>query len=412
MLKDYVHHLGRFPTAAKLFLAGEFLAGIGMGTIWVLRNLYLKQLGYDEGFIGKALSVSALGIVVAVPLSFIMDRGALKGYLAAGALAVSAGIAGTALWPTEASILMWGFIAGSGSALLSVGSVPFYMRVATPEERPFLFGLGTALSPASVLAGTAIVWMMAGAWGEGADGMKKMMLLSGGIAGGGAVLFLLIREKAAPRPEHDPLAADLGVVFRLGLPLVIIGFGAGLTIPFINLYFKSRFDLGPSAISLVYSVAQVYTFIAFLAAPLLGRRFGGVRTVVACQMLSIPFFLAMAFTGSPGIAIAAFLGRHALMNMAGPVNSQFAMEVVPAHKRALTNGLREIGWNGAFLVGTTAGGWMISRRLLRDGYTATMLATIALYIAGSVLFYVFWRKSTALKPAAEAAVAEPAEVAP
>jgi MFS family permease len=413
MLKDYLHHLGRFPVAAKLFLAGEFLAGIGQGTLWVLRNLYMKRLGFDESFIGRSLSFSVLGMaVVAVPLSLRMDRHGLKGYLAAGALALGAGIAGTALWPSEIPILFWGFVAGSGTALLTVGSVPFYMRHSTPAERPFMFGVGTALSPASALLGTAIVWVLAGTWGEEADGMRRMMLLSAGIAAAGAILFLLIREARPPLASHDKLEADPRVAFRLGFPLAVIGLGAGLTIPFINLYFESRFDFGPSAVSVVFSVAQVFTVLAFLASPLLARRFGGVRTVVACQLLSIPFFLVMALTVSPTLAIGAFLARHALMNMAGPVNSQFAMEVVPAHKRVLTNGLREIAWNGAFFVGTTVGGWVISRRLVGDGYTASMFATIGLYIAGSVIFYAFWRKSTALKPASAVAPVEPAEVAP
>src|SRR5690349_16213582 len=126
MLRDYFHHAARFPLAVKLYLAGEFLAGIGQGTIWVLRNLYLKELGYKEGFIGQSLSISVLGMaLVAVPLSFTMDRRPLKWYLVAGALALGAGIAGTALWHSQAPILVSGFVAGSGIALLSVGSVPF-----------------------------------------------------------------------------------------------------------------------------------------------------------------------------------------------------------------------------------------------------------------------------------------------
>jgi MFS family permease len=286
------------------------------------------------------------------------------------------------------------------------------MRHATPAVRPFLFGIGTALSPASALVGTALAGILAGPWGEQAPGMKKVLLLSAGISALGAVLFLLIREARAPQSGHEKLQADPGTVFRLGLPLAVIGLGAGLTIPFINLYFDERLNFGTQAVSAVFSVAQVFTLLAFLASPLLARRFGGVRTVVACQLLSIPFFLVMALTVSPTLAIGAFLARHALMNMAGPVNSQFAMEVVPAHKRVLTNGLREIAWNGAFFVGTTVGGWVISRRLVGDGYTASMFATIGLYIAGSVIFYAFWRKSTALKPASAVAPVEPAEVAP
>src|SRR5688572_30874977 len=129
MLRDYLRHSVRFPTAAKLYLVGEFLAGIGQGVIWVLRNLYLKQLGFNEGFIGQSLSVSSLALmVIAVPLAFTMDKRPLKGYLIAGALALAAGIVGTTLWNTELPILLSGFVAGAGVAMLTVGSVPFFMR--------------------------------------------------------------------------------------------------------------------------------------------------------------------------------------------------------------------------------------------------------------------------------------------
>jgi len=415
MLRDYLRHAARFPTAAKLFLAGEFLGGIGQGTVWVLRNLYLKSLRFEEGFIGQTLSVSALGMaLVAVPLSFFMDRGPLKGYLAGGALALAAGISGVALWPAQTLVLAFSFVAGAGTGLLSVAGVPFYMRHSTPAERPYLFGAGTALGPASALTGAVLVWALSHAWGEATEGMRRMMLVSAGISAAGALVFALLRESSPGHAKRDRLEVDVRTSFRLGLPVGIIGLGAGLTIPFINLYFESRFGYGPRTVSAVFSVAQVVTIFAFLAAPLLARRFGGVRTIVACQMLSIPFFLVMAFTGHPAFAIAAFLARHALMNMAGPVNAQFAMEVVPAHQRAVTNGLREISWNGTFLLGTSAGGWVIEKaRLFRDGYTTTMLATILLYVAGSAIFFGFWRRSAALKPASALPTpVEPAETAP
>jgi predicted MFS family arabinose efflux permease len=137
---------------------------------------------------------------------------------------------------------------------------------------------------------------------------------------------------------------------------------------------------------------------AFLASPLLARRYGFVRTVVGCQLLSIPFFIVMAFTGLGPLAVAAFLARHALMNMAGPVNSHFAMEVVSPHKRALTNGLRETSWNLTFLLGTFAGGWIIHARVVGDGFTATMLMTIGLYVAGTAIFYGFWRGLSGMTP--------------
>src|SRR5262245_27962498 len=119
MVRAYLRHVASFSDQAKLFLLAELLAGIGHGTFIVLRNLYLKQCGLSEGFIGQAMSISALGtMVVTVPLAFFMGRGGFRAYLVAGALASALGLIGTALWPTPAPVLVSSFVAGAGSSLL------------------------------------------------------------------------------------------------------------------------------------------------------------------------------------------------------------------------------------------------------------------------------------------------------
>jgi len=400
MVAAYLRHVARFSSAAKLFLAGAFLEGIGHGILWVLRNLFLKECGLSEGFIGNTMSIAALGtLVVAVPLAFFMDRGRLKGYVIAGTLAFAGGLAGMALWPKPLPILASNFVAGGGMALLGIGSAPFFMRHSTPEERPFLFAVGTAIGPAAGLVGGGLVWLLSLAWGEGFAAQRAMLLVAAGVSAASIPVFALLREAPAEAPPPGPRRLVEREAIMLCAPNVLIGLGAGLTIPFINLYFRDRFGQGPGAISVLFSVAQVATFFAFLAAPVVARRAGGVRTIVACQLLSIPFFVVMAFTQSLWLAMAGFLGRHALMNMAMPVAANFAMEVVPSDQRALTSGLRELTWDGAWLVSTSLGGWMIQHtRLVHDGYTVTMLVTIGLYVAGSGAFWMLWRKSPAMPP--------------
>ena len=400
MIADYLRSVGRFTPAAKLFLLGQFLAGISGATLWVLRNLFLKASGMGEIEIGHALSAAALGIlVVGVPLSFFMDRGGLKGYLVAGVLAQGAGLLVTALWPAAGPVYVAAFIAGAGGTLVGVGTSPFYMRHSSAEERPYLFGVGNALGPAAGLVGTGVIWVLAKFIGEGVEAQRQMIYVSAATAVVAAGGFMLIRDDARPEPRDGKQEIDPPQALRLCLPEFLIGLGAGLTIPFINLYFSGRFGKGPAQVSEIFSYAQIATFFAFLAAPVLARRFGGVRTVVACQLLSIPFFLLMAFTMSPVVAIAAFLGRHALMNMAGPVASNFAMEVVPARQRALTNGIKTIAWNGAWAVSTSAGGWMMSHTsFVRDGFTVMMLITIGLYLVGSLVYYAFWRNAPVMLP--------------
>jgi MFS family permease len=399
MVRAYLRHVASFSDQAKLFLLAELLAGIGHGTFIVLRNLYLKQCGLSEGFIGQAMSISALGtMVVTVPLAFFMGRGGFRAYLVAGALASALGLIGTALWPTPAPVLVSSFVAGAGASLLGVGAGPFYMRNSTPVERPFLFAVGTALGPLAGLVGAGLVWSLSSWLGESAPAQQRILLVASAITVVGAVPFVLLRDDAPGPAPREKQEFDRVTAAKLCLPAFIIGLGAGLTIPFINLYFHDRFGLSAGLIATIFVGAQVVTFFAFLSAPAVARRMGGVPAIVACQLLSLPFFLVMALTMSPWLAVAGFLGRHALMNMTGPVQSNFAMEVVPERQRMLTNSLREVAWSTSWMLATSLGGWMIGHaRLLRDGYTVTMLTTIGLYVVGSVLFWAFWRKSTVLR---------------
>jgi len=176
----------------------------------------------------------------------------------------------------------------------------------------------------------------------------------------------------------------MGLILRATAPAFLVGFGAGLTVPFLNLYFRNRFGLGPERIGFLFSVAQVLTMAGFLLGPMLARRFGKVRAVVATELLSIPFFLVMAVTGRLWLAVGAFWMRGALMNMNGPVSQAFLMEVVPRRDHAAANAVRMFAWNGSWMLSTAAGGWIIEGH----GYRPVMFATMGCYLAASV---TFWR---------------------
>lgn len=396
LLIDYARRVRSFSPAARVFLLGEFFGGIGQGSFWVLRNLYLKDAGLSESAIGNLLSVTQIGaLAVAVPMAFRMDRTALKGFLILGALAEGAGLAGVALWPSAWPLIGSCLLVGVAQSLLGVGSAPFLARHSEPEERPYLIGVSTALAPASGLVGTALVGSLSAVWGEGLLALRGMLLVSAAMSAAGALAFLGLRERppcAAPRGAD---AVDRSVAWRLCIPGALTGLGAGLSIPFINLYFRDRFGHGSAEVGALFSVAQGVTFLAFLAAPVAARRWGSVSTIVGCQMLSIPFFLAMAATGHAGVAAVSFLGRHALMNMAHPVNTSFAMDAAPPGQRVRVNAFREVSWSAMWVVATSLGGWMIQHtRIVRDGYETCMAVTIVLYVTASLLFRRFWMTVT------------------
>jgi len=174
---------------------------------------------------------------------------------------------------------------------------------------------------------------------------------------------------------------------KLALPAFMVGCGAGLVIPFLNLYFRDRFALDPPAIGRVFAVAQGITALGFILGPVMARRMGLVRAVVTTELLSIPFFLTLAFTYRLEVAVFAFWMRGALMNMNQPISRNFAMEVVGAEQQPIANSVLEMSWNLSWMISAQVGGWLIDRH----GFALPMLVTVVLYFSASNLYFRFFR---------------------
>ena len=75
------------------------------------------------------------------------------------------------------------------------------------------------------------------------------------------------------------------------------------------------------------------------------------------------------------------------MNMNQPLAAHFAMEVVRDRDHAVTNSLLSLSWFLAWSVSADIGGALIERR----GYTEPLLIAAGLYVAASVLYWIFFR---------------------
>ncbi len=394
MLRDYLRHLGFFSSGARLFLTAQFPYCVAQATVWVLRNLYLEAAGFDPAFIGLTLSVSAMGMLpVALLLTHLMDRMRLKGFLFIGVFFAAGGLAGVATFSGKVPILACCFLSGVGMALYEACTAPFFMRHSSPVERPFLFGVGAGISPTAGLLTTLGLAAGAALMGEQTSAYRMMLLAGAGVSLAALPFLAMIREAPADPPPPEPEKFDWSTAGKFCTAELIFGLGAGLTIPFLNLYFRLRHGQPAGTISTFYSGAQVLMMVAFLLSPLFSRRFGPVRTIVGFQLASLPFLVVLALTTSLPLALGAFLMRHACMNMVHPVSTNFIMERAPARQRARFNGLKRASWYLSIVVASAAGGWLIDNTtLIVDGFTTVMAFTIGLYLAGSVLYWVLFRR--------------------
>ncbi len=413
-MKDYWEHLKLFSRNVRLYLLASFLIGLTFSGYLLLLNLYLREQGVSESFIGSVLSAGAVGMAAtSIPAAFIIRKIKLKPILLSTTIAYGIAILFLTWLPVTDFLVVISFFGGVALTFYRVAAAPFFMRNSTYRERTYIFSTSWGVMLLASVIGSAFFGKMV-TWindftGSTITGYRWTFAVSVGLGLLAVVPFGLIRAKK-PQEEEDEadfslalLKRRLALYLKLFSPYFVVGTGAGLIIPFLNIYFRDRFNQPPDKIGVFFMAVHLTMFIGIMAGPILVKKVGMVRTLVSTQLLSIPFMLILAFTYSLPLAFIAFLVRGALMNLGNPIGRNFSMEMVTRTEQALVNALLMLGWTSSWMISTAFGGALIERH----GYTLPMLITVALYITSSVLYYMFFRDSEVKNGARYEVIADP-----
>ena len=397
---DYRDAVGRFSRPARLFLLTEMLAWTCHGIFAVDFNLYLLEGGYRESFIGQAVSLNGLGMALAaLPAGLLADRWGRRRCLLLGAAVDAAAQLARATLLAPPAILAGSFFSGVGQALLAIAAAPFVTEHSSPRERTHLF---TTFFATTLLAGVvgsmvggevpALLGRLPGSLRPDPLHAYRGALWAGGLLNA-AACWPLLRMGGSKEPvqRHAWVATDAAARWRLlpiGLNALLIGAGAGLVIPFMNLYFAHRFACTSSQIGAFFSLAAVFTALASLLGPALARRFGMLRTAVAAQLLSLPFLVTLGAERRLSVAVAAFWMRATLMQASTPLVQAFVMEALPPSLRARSTSLITLVWNCGWAVSATLSGIIIQR----FGYDVPFYITAVLYASAALSFYASFRR--------------------
>ena len=128
------------------------------------------------------------------------------------------------------------------------------------------------------------------------------------------------------------------------------------------------------------------TACGFLLAPLVSRRLGLVKGIVALELASVVFFVVLAYTNHLVIAIIAFLFRGALMNSGHPLFMNLVMKVTPEGAKEFQNGMQSVAWSLGWVFGPVVGGAILDSS--GDDYSLLMMTTVGFYVLSSILTYV------------------------
>ncbi len=380
----------------RRYLLGCAFLGAAGALPWTLLNLYLDRLGYSKIEIGSVSSMGAWGtILVALPAAYILARRRAGRFLAGAAFVCGLALFALPWMPSLGWLRAAQFVVGLSFAIHHIAVAPFIYRHTKARERQGVFALaesvGTFASVAGSFAGGQLSELLSPILGGDTIALACVLSGAGFLGLSAAIVYVGIKEEAPVVEEGAPkilavVRQHMGSAMRFVAPHVVLGLGAGACIPFLSLYFRERFGLGDGEVGALWAVGGIMTACGYLLAPLVSRRLGLVRGIVALELASVLFFLVLAYTNNLTIAVIAFLFRGALMNSGHPLFMNLVMKVTPEGAKEFQNGMQSVAWSLGWVFGPVVGGAILDSS--GDDYSILMLTTVGFYVLSSILTYV------------------------
>ena len=397
LTQHYVEPIRSFKRPARLFLLMTILDGVILSGWQLFFNFYMLQSGFTRDFLGLVNSMpSAAGLIFGIFVGRISDRIGRKVSIIIGISMASVFMMMQITFRQPIIIAASAFLAGIFNMLFIVSQAPLMMKLSDKENRTMLFSLNYGLQTIAGAVGSLFAGQLPAIFGTmfhveaHSATAYQAVLISSVLLGTVSLIPIWMMEEPRATPASNPpqpgtssgsprdkLSSSLvALTAKMTIPQILIGFGAAILIPYMNVFFKDRFAVSDSLLGTLFSLSALLIGIGNLMGPRLATRLGGkVQAVVASQFASLVFLLIMGFTPFLWLSSIGFLMRSALMNMAAPLYSAFCMEHTPEHQQGFVNSILSLSWNIGWAVGPYISGIVQERY----GFGPLFVTTAVLY---------------------------------
>lgn len=383
----------RFSRQVWLFLAAVFSFGLSQAFTSLFLNFYLRALGLGPEWQGlmnalpavtlAALSLPAVALARRISNAHTLKVGAVLSLVGTVLLAVAGG---------PALVIAGALVQGAGAALTVVASSPFMANNSDERNRVTLFSVQNALMTGAGFLGNLLGGQVPGlyaAWtGTPADGLgalRTALLVAAALQVAGLLPVLGLKPSGKTTREGRSFSIqDKGTMARLVAPNILVGLGAGATIPFLNVFIEGKFQISYAGLGTLFAWTSLATAATALLQPLLVRRLGPLQAVLVVQASSLPFLAVLGFAPSLWLVTAALFTRGALMNAAGPVYSAYAMSALPERDRPMYSAVNVIAWDLGWALSSVLSGVVRGALPFTPAFQVLFAWTLLMY-AGSVL---------------------------
>ena len=391
-LKDYK----KLKPAITNVIVAEFFIQLVNATFMLILPLYMDRKGFREEEIAMFITCRFL---LALPIGNIIKGRIMKPFFYLASMLVPLfglcivlfiNLQYTSL--IYLSLLLW----GASFTFMQIPITPYILRNEKKENHTLGIALSYSTWSFAGIASGIIISFLDKINPYYFDEEKILILFS--ILGFGGIYFVnqvnlkeAIDFNLSSKNKIKTKKNDWYLIIKGLIPTLIIATGAGLTIPFISLFFDKVHHMSKGNFSFVSAIAAVLVVWGALLVPNIKKQIGYKIAIPTTQSLAIISLIALATTQfynqyniAVYIAIFCYLLRQPLMNMAGPMTSELVMNYVGEKNREITSALTAAIWSGSWVIS----GYLVKIMFSKGyPYVTIFLITAALYTFGVVMYY-------------------------
>jgi MFS family permease len=376
----------------------EFFIQLVNATFMNILPLYMSREGYSNEEIALYITFRFLGVfVLAVPFGYFIKGRKLARFFYISSfcvpffgLGIVFAIGLRIKWLIILSLLLW----GASFTFMQIPVSPFILRNAHKSNHTAGISLSySTWSFAGILSGVVIAVL--DLINPELFNERNILILFSVMAFAGLPFLMKTKfnEHVEIKTVHEKknTPTDWPLIVKGLVPTLIIATGAGLTIPFISLFFEKVHHLEKGGFSVISSIAAVLVAYGAMLVPKIKNEIGYKIAIPTTQSLAVISLVALATTQFYSqysialyVAIVCYLLRQPLMNMAGPMTSELVLNYVGKNNREITSALTAAIWSGSWVIS----GFMVKVMFARGfAFVNVFLITSALYAFGVLTYY-------------------------
>src|SRR5215208_5472284 len=258
----YVQPLRTFNHDARLFLWMTVINGIILSGWQLFFNIYMLQNGFTREFLGIINSLPSLSaLLFGIPIGRLSDRIGRKRAIMIGLLLSSLSFLGQVTFKAPAVLIVMAALTGICNMLVIVSISPLMMKLSDVNNRTLLFSLNYGLQTIAGAVGSLFAGQLPALFGsllhvDATSALAYRAVLVVTLLLGTTALIPMWKltepgtssrsgtQQTKPEPGSRGTGMRLGLTrltVKLATPNFLIGMGAAILIPYMNVFFKDRF---------------------------------------------------------------------------------------------------------------------------------------------------------------------------